>query len=135
MPDGIVNEFGPNYLAYFSSRGPTADNRIKPDVTRLGGGLSVLARFWSRGHRRVAVYHFHAPGHFMATPTVAGYAAMLRQYCRQGWHSTGVKTDANGFMPSGALLRHVDTLCQKQDAQRWTPRLAKALPGRVFRIP
>ena len=106
VPDGIVNEFGPNYLAYFSSRGPTADNRIKPDVTAPGWWIvSAGAVSGAEDTDELQCTISTLQGTSMATPTVAGYAAMLRQYCRQGWYPTGVKTDANGFMPSGALLK------------------------------
>ncbi len=41
----------------------------------------------------------------MATPTVAGNAVLLQQYFTEGFYPSGVKTKADGFAPSGALLK------------------------------
>lgn len=43
----------------------------------------------------------------MATPVVAGNAAMARQYFREGWYNTGSKNLTLGFEPSAALLKAV----------------------------
>ena len=39
--DGVSSDFDINALSYFSSRGPTSDGRIKPDVTAPGRFLRV----------------------------------------------------------------------------------------------
>ena len=41
----------------------------------------------------------------MATPVVAGNAAIARQYFREGWYNTGNKNISLGFDPSAALLK------------------------------
>lgn len=43
----------------------------------------------------------------MATPVVAGAAALLRQYFVQGFYPTGAAVSASGFTPSGPLLKAV----------------------------
>jgi hypothetical protein len=36
VPDGVTSDFNIDALAFFSSRGPTSDNRVKPEVTAPG---------------------------------------------------------------------------------------------------
>ena len=58
-------------LAAFSSRGPTADGRLKPDL--VGPGVAVLALGPSGDPERVA-------GTSFATPYVAGGIALMREF-------------------------------------------------------
>jgi serine protease AprX len=60
-------------IAYFSSRGPTADGRTKPDVCAVG--VDVTAPAANSGDGNVA----HS-GTSMATPHVAGVAALMIEY-------------------------------------------------------
>jgi hypothetical protein len=36
VPDGVTSDFNIDALAFFSSRGPTSDNRVKPEITAPG---------------------------------------------------------------------------------------------------
>lgn len=43
----------------------------------------------------------------MATPVVAGNAAIARQYFREGWYNSGSKNISAGYDPSAALIKAV----------------------------
>jgi hypothetical protein len=59
-------------LATFSSRGPTADGRVKPDLTGPGVQVWVLDTQSPAGYGRL-------DGTSFATPLIAGAAALIRQ--------------------------------------------------------
>jgi hypothetical protein len=89
----------PDGLAAFSSRGPTADGRIKPDVVAPGTAvLSTRSRATGVGSgwglSEDDLYMFDG-GTSMATPLVSGCAAVVREYLQQ----KGVKT------PTAALIK------------------------------
>ena len=100
-------------MAAFSSRGPTADGRIKPDV--VAPGTWILSTYSGRYQEGYDVgqnpqngeYQYDGWGHplnqeykyfggtSMATPIVSGAAALVRQYY----------TDTEAHTPSAALLK------------------------------
>ncbi|CAM9547842.1 unnamed protein product [Ectocarpus sp. 6 AP-2014] len=90
-------------VSYFSSKGPTIDGRIKPDVVAPGDPT------WSAAADTTGeTCEFGSQtGTSMSTPIVAGNGAMARQYFREGWYNTGSKNESLGFDPSGALLKAV----------------------------
>ena len=96
-------DLGPSYIADFSSRGPTSDGRMKPDIMAPGKAvLSAGARpdeygecdpSKNPGPGGKADGVLSLQGTSMATPVVAGTAAIIRQYFEQGYYPTGVKDE------------------------------------------
>jgi serine protease AprX len=78
-----------SHVAAFSSRGPTADGRVKPDV--VAPGTFILSTRSSRiaaNNFAWAAYppdkkaYFHMGGTSMATPLTAGALALIREFLR-----------------------------------------------------
>ncbi len=63
-------------VAHFSSRGPTSDGRVKPDVVAPGVNIISCSANWDSGGAAFLV----ASGTSMATPHVAGASALLVEY-------------------------------------------------------
>jgi serine protease AprX len=98
--DPVANN--PDDMAAFSSRGPTADNRVKPEV--VAPGTAILSTRSSRladteegwgAYPSNPNYMFDG-GTSMGTPLTAGAVGLIRQYFRK------VK---NVAVPSAALLK------------------------------
>jgi subtilisin family serine protease len=92
----------PDQVVAFSSRGPTWDGRVKPDIVAPGTFiLSSRSSVMPAGHMGWAAFapsraYFYNGGTSMATPLVSGAVALLRQFLRV-WV---------GFSsPSAALLK------------------------------
>ncbi len=121
----------PENMAAFSSRGPTADGRIKPDIT-APGYLVESARFPVTYYGSIlnpacdpeepgvclpgfggcyvadTAQTCHTDlllGTSMATPITAGLGALARQYFTEGFYPTGAATLADAREPSAALLK------------------------------
>ena len=129
-----VDELGiidPENMTNFSSRGPTSDGRLKPDITAPGYTVQS-ARFpveWIEdaldpacdpADPQVCLLGFGGCyrtdtaatcnvgdmlGTSMAAPTVAGLAVLSRQYFTDGFHPTGAANPADARLPSAALLK------------------------------
>jgi subtilisin family serine protease len=106
--------YGPGFVAFFSSRGPTADGRMKPDIMAPGFWvLSAGAQPDQKGEcdsdplpdidergRGGLTYRL---GTSMATPVVSGSAAKIRQWFRDGYYPSGMKNSDHAVPnPSGA---------------------------------
>ncbi len=92
-----------NDIAAFSSRGPTRDGRVKPDLLAPGTNiLSTRSAAWAGagtpgwGPYAGSDRYMYNGGTSMATPLAAGAAALVRQYFRT------VKRRLN---PSAALVK------------------------------
>jgi fibronectin type 3 domain-containing protein len=90
-------------MAGFSSCGPAADGRFKPDLTMPGQGIIS-----ARNDRNVGSNNCNTiamSGTSMASPGAAGMAALVRQYYADGFYPTGAPVAGNGFSPSAALVK------------------------------
>lgn len=79
----------PAHVAAFSSRGPTADNRYKPDVVAPGTFiLSTRSTMIAPNNKAWGAFpqsrlYFYMGGTSMATPLTAGAVALIREYLRK----------------------------------------------------
>jgi subtilisin family serine protease len=90
-----------NGMAMFSSRGPTADGRTKPDVVAPGTNiLSTKSQVPGASDLWGSYNPFYAwsGGTSMATPLTAGAVAVARQIVQEKWNIQN---------PSGALMKAV----------------------------
>jgi hypothetical protein len=90
-------------MASFSSCGPTADGRIKPELTVPGSSIVSARNDTSVTSNNCTTISMS--GTSMASPGAAGFGALVRQYYTDGWYPTGSKVSTNGFTPSAALVR------------------------------
>jgi hypothetical protein len=79
----------PSHIVAFSSRGPTADGRFKPDAVAPGTFvLSTRSTRIALNNKAWAAFppsrlYFHMGGTSMATPLAAGAVGLLRQHVRK----------------------------------------------------
>lgn len=84
----------PNDIANFSSRGPTNDKRIKPDIIAPGTDINSAQTQTTNGYVKLK-------GTSMATPQVSGIVALIRQYFKEGKYSV----ITGSYNPSSALIK------------------------------
>jgi serine protease AprX len=87
-PAGAAYASNGPYLAPFSSRGPTIDDRIKPDIVAPGVSIGAAQYGTTSGY----VVH---DGTSMATPYVAGIAALVKEE-QPGWNQAAVRAAIEG---------------------------------------
>ena len=98
----------PDTVATFSSRGPYNDGRIKPDVCGPGNPVNSARASGDAGLATCGILTIS--GTSMATPALAGTAALLRQFLTEGQHE---KYSPYGFKysnysvtnPTAALIK------------------------------
>ncbi len=81
--------------------GPARDGRIKPDV--VGPSFVIAGDMFGLESKACDVTP--QPGTSWASPTIAGAAALVRQYYTDGFYPTGIATASNAITPSAALLK------------------------------
>lgn len=107
-------------MGAFSSRGPTNDGRIKPDIVAPGIGVVSTRTDLNQAYEEWGVcaipvalqtYYMTMGGTSMSNPLTAGSAVLVRQYYADGWHANnslttnGSAVPADGFNPSSALVK------------------------------
>ena len=92
---------GDDILAGFSLIGPTRDGRIKPDVVGPAWVFAADAKVITGGECSVT----QQGGTSWSSPSIAGAAALVRQYYTDGFYPTGVSTPSNRFTPTAALMK------------------------------
>jgi hypothetical protein len=109
-----------NGLGAFSSRGPTDDNRLKPDL--VAPGIAIIStrtdlnqayQQWGKCNIPGALqpYYITLGGTSMSNPLTAGAATLVRQYYSDGWHpnasriTNAAPVGGDGFNPSSALVK------------------------------
>ncbi len=85
-----------NDLSSFSSRGPAADGRIKPDITAPGEAISGGRAGLNSLFGNIGEFHRWSSGTSHSAPQIAGAAALFTQF----W-----KTNDRGNNPSPALVK------------------------------
>ena len=91
-----------NTLAYFTLFGPARDGRIKPDLV---APARVIAGDMDFDANPATCDVSTQAGTSWASPSVAGAAALVRQYYTGGFYPEGTAVASNGFTPSAALLK------------------------------
>lgn len=105
----LIDAVSIDSVANFSSKGPTYDNRIKPDILAPGWFItSASASKTVDATTGTGDYHcdlIYMRGTSMATPAAAGAAALVYEYFTSGFYPSGTKNSADSFVPSGALIK------------------------------
>lgn len=116
-------------LAAFSLIGPTRDGRIKPDVVGPAWVTAGDAKVITNNECGVTMQG----GTSWSSPTIAGAAALVRQYYTDGYYPTGVPTPSQQFTPSAALLKATIIAAAHRIADKQTSGTdAVALPTPSF---
>lgn len=93
---GTVNADNIDQYACFSSRGPTSDGRIKPDISAPGTWIASALAGSSSLWGNIDASHRYSGGTSQACPSVAGGTALIQQWWKSG-HS--------GQLPAPALSK------------------------------
>jgi hypothetical protein len=115
----------------FSLLGPSRDGRIKPDL--------VAPSYVSAGEDDGDITTRNCntsqqSGTSWSAPSVAGAAALVRQYFTDGFYPTGVATQSNAFVPSAALLKAMLIAATRSVPNDWIYNigLAPAKPAPTY---
>ncbi|MBN8428258.1 MAG: S8 family serine peptidase [Xanthomonadales bacterium] len=102
---GALGNGNSTTIASFSSRGPTDDNRIKPDIVAPGSSTVSAAGDTANGDTVESGTTSSKSGTSMATPTISGAATLARQYLMDGFYPRGAVTPEDAYRPSGMVMK------------------------------
>ncbi|HEX8153444.1 MAG TPA: S8 family serine peptidase, partial [Thermoanaerobaculia bacterium] len=105
--------------------GPTRDGRIKPDLVAAAYVVAGDAKIITGGR---ACSVTNQPGTSWSAPTVAGAAALVRQYYTDGFYPSGAAKAADRFTPTAALLKA--TLIASARAVPWRDSSSGLFPAK-----
>lgn len=97
--DSLLRE---DVLAEFTLFGPARDGRIKPDLVAAARVVAANADFDQNPSTCDVGLDL---GTSWSSPTVAGAAALVRQYYTDGFYPSGARSAPDGMTPSAALLK------------------------------
>ena len=104
---GALLHAGSRVVASYSSRGPTVDGRIKPDIMAPGSSVISASGDGSTTGTIEAPISKGLSGTSMAAPTIAGNAGLMRQFFMDGFYPRGGKTAGDSYTPSGMVMKAV----------------------------
>ena len=104
---GALNHGNSSIVVGFSSRGPTDDGRLKPDIMATGTAIESAGGDTNNTTVDANPSRATLSGTSMSTPITAGSTALLRQYFTDGFYPTGAKNTADAHTPSGSLMKAV----------------------------
>jgi hypothetical protein len=100
-------------LASYSSRGPTADGRRKPQLVSPGSNVNSADYENPSGYKVLG-------GTSMATPNMTAATALIRQYFRRGFYPTGDSLTGIPMEISAALNKAVAIVGADNDVSGYT---------------
>uniref|UniRef100_A0A7C4GAX3 T9SS type A sorting domain-containing protein n=1 Tax=candidate division WOR-3 bacterium TaxID=2052148 RepID=A0A7C4GAX3_UNCW3 len=104
-----------NAIASFSSRGPTQDGRLKPNVCAPGVDLYSARNTGTNTYTNMS-------GTSMATPAVNGTVGLMRCYLQEGYYPGGTPNPADRISYiSAALLRAMAQVSADPNIGSYTP--------------
>lgn len=101
---GALGSGNSTTVASYSSRGPTDDGRLKPDIMAAG---TVTSAAGDSNHASNNCSTKSLSGTSMACPATAGGAVLLRQYFADGYYPTGAANAADKLEANAPLVKAV----------------------------
>jgi hypothetical protein len=110
----VDNGIAGNTISTYTSIGPAADGRLKPNLCSPGTNLMSATAGTTNSYGGMS-------GTSMATPCAAGNVALVRCYFEKGFYPTGDSVAGNRRHPSGALVKAVLTVGAEPNVTSHTP--------------